>query len=86
MSWAIKWHSENKLDGVTEHLMGLWPDYKRSSNVSGYYKGVFQTRQQARDFNNKHNGYIRNRPDLRAEPHGWRMPKVVKVEVTVAEA
>ena len=86
MAWAIKWRSENRLDGKTEHLMGLWPDYSRLANVSGYHRAVFRTRQQARDFNNKHNGYIRNRPDLQREPHGWKMPIVVKVSVTVAEA
>lgn len=28
-------------------------------------------------------GYIANRKDLRAYPHGWRMPKIVKVKVEV---
>jgi len=44
---------------------------------------LFRTRQQARDYNNKHNGYIRQRVDLQTEPHGWKIPKIVKVQMQV---
>lgn len=26
--------------------------------------------------------FIKTRPDLRKEPHGWRLPKAVRVKVT----
>lgn len=44
---------------------------------------LFRTRREAQLFIAKEYGYLRHRPDLRAEPHGWRMPKAVKVEVTL---
>jgi hypothetical protein len=31
-------------------------------------------------------GYIKKRDDLRAEPHGWRMPRAVRVTVTIKKA
>lgn len=86
-AWAIRWRSENRLDGKTERLVGRFcrgaspvPDA-----VSGYTKAVFKTRQQARKFLRDNYGYIRFRKDLQAEPHGWKPPKVVKVVVTVQE-
>jgi hypothetical protein len=85
MPWAIKWSSENKLDGKSEHLIGRFP-YSGGSSVSGYSVAVFRTRQQARNHVDKHYSYIRGRKDLQAEPHGWRVPKVVEVSVVVKEA
>ena len=70
--WGILWRSENKLDGKTERLR------YRSGN-SGWL--VFETRQKARDAIEEHWGYLRTRPDLRAEPHGWKMPKAVKIKI-----
>lgn len=72
-AWAAMWHSRNRLDGVTEHLV--------------YTHGVialFATRKQAREFIDREYGYIRARPDLRAEPHGWRIPKPARVTVEPA--
>jgi len=68
--WGVLWISENKLDGVTRHL------------VRSCCKPVlFTTRRAARYYIEQSYGYIRKRPDLRAEPHGWKMPVPVKVTV-----
>lgn len=82
-AWAVKWISDCALDGHREFFLG-----------SGYMPGapcpaptvlLFLSRRRARDFVKERFGYIKNRPDLRAEPHGWKMPKVVRVNVTVSE-
>lgn len=44
---------------------------------------LFFSRREARDFIRQRYGYIARRKDLRAEPHGWRMPQAVKVEVVI---
>ena len=67
--WGVLWISENKLDGVTRHL------------VRSCCKPVlFTTRRAARYYIEQSYGYIR-----RAEPHGWKMPVPVKVTVEVAK-
>lgn len=71
--WAIRWHSKNSLDGRQRYLM--W-DY-------GTMPLLFKTRREAREYRNEKWGYIRDRKDLRSEPHGWRLPQVVRVRVTV---
>ena len=73
--WALKWKSENALDGCCEHLMlfGKPPDR--------YWPTVFRTRSAARAFREEKYGYIRRRPDLRKEPHGWKFPAIVKVKI-----
>lgn len=71
--WGLEWHSKNQ-HGEDRHI--IWPD--------GFSQGqpiLFKTRAEAREFQQERFGYIRTRKDLRAEPHGWRMPKVVRVEL-----
>lgn len=68
--WAALWRSQNRLDGVSEHV--LYDD--------GLPK-LFRTKREAQAWINTHYGYIRTRLDLRGEPHGWRMPRAVKVNV-----
>ena len=46
---------------------------------------VFGTRAEARQWIGQRFGYIRYRQDLRREPHGWRMPKAVRIQVLVRE-
>lgn len=70
--WAAKWRSENKLDGKQEHFIGT-------------PTRLFRTRQKARDFIQEFFGYIKTRPDLQEEPHGWKMPIPVKVQVMTKE-
>jgi hypothetical protein len=74
-AWAILWRSENKLEGYREHLAG---DPVHASRTL-----LFRTRTAALIYNEQRYGYIRNRPDLRREPHGWKMPKVVRVEIDI---
>lgn len=70
--WGILWNSKNRLDGVSRHLM--WNH--------GPTPLVFKTRHEAREYRDERWGYIRTRKDLRIEPHGWRLPKVVRVMMT----
>jgi len=76
--WALKYYSKCKLDGVREYLL-------MNQTFYGKNVAIFKTRQQARDFRDEYYGYIRDRPDLKAEPHGWTVPKVVKVVLTMTE-
>lgn len=75
LRWAVKHRSENKLDGVTEYIE--W---------NGVVPRLFETRREARAYIWQEYGYINTRPDLRAEPHGWRMPRVVRVAVILKES
>jgi hypothetical protein len=70
-AWAAIWHSKNKLDGETHHIIhhNLLP-------------AMFKTRKQTLAFIEKEYGYIRHRRDLQTEPHGWRMPKPMRVTIT----
>ena len=67
-AWGCLWRSKNRLDGRTEYLM---------------WTPLFRTRRDCRRFIAEEFGYIRQRPDLRAEPHGWMVPRAVRV--TIAE-
>jgi len=70
--WGIVWRSQNARDGRQESL--LW-NYGLPR--------IFETRRKAREWIEGEYGYIRNRPDLRGEPLGWRMPKPVRITLTV---
>lgn len=83
--WAIKWLSESRLSGRREYLLG-GARHERPSPFAGYTTMVFETRREARQYLKEHYGYIRERKDLRQEPHGWKPPMVVKVTVMVKEA
>jgi hypothetical protein len=74
--WAVKWVSDNSLDGKSEHFCL----YKNCELI-----GIFRTRKEACKFRDDEYGYIRHRKDLRSEPHGWRVPKIVRVIVTIKE-
>lgn len=75
MYWVPRWYSKNKLDGERKRLM-LWD--------KGEFK-LFRTRKKCEAWIKEHYSYIRDREDLRKEPHGWRLPKAVKVFVQVHE-
>ena len=77
-AWAIKWRSENVLDGKTERLMG---SLCHESSIPG----LFRTSEEAWSFQQERYGYIHHRPDLHREPHGWKSPIVVRVRITVEE-
>ena len=68
--WAVQWHSENRLDGLQRYF--LWENYQPV---------LFLTRSEARAWIKAKLGYIAKREDLRREPHGWRVPKAIRVRV-----
>ena len=68
--WGLLWSSQNARDGKREYL--LW------NSASGVLL-MFRTRQAARNFADSNYGYIKRSHDLRMEPHGWNMPRPVKL-------
>ena len=72
--WALEWRSNNSVGG--ERRFFLW---------QGNAPCLFYTRDRARAFVQKEYGYIDKRPDLKAEPHGWQVLRVVKVRVHLEE-
>ena len=71
--WGALWRSKNSSEGVRTHLI----------NNESCLPALFVTQLEARKFIDEKFGYLRTRPDLRAEPHGWRMPIPVRVWMTV---
>lgn len=67
--WAVKWRSTHESWLMSRQCLPL----------------LFTTRKEARAWIEENYGYIRTRPDLRAAPHGWRMPQAVLVTVTLKE-
>ena len=72
--WAIMWRSRCRLDGDSRYLI--------CAPESGTPL-IFKTRHEARTYRDETFGYIKDRDDLKAEPHGWKLPQVVKVLVSV---
>ncbi len=70
--WAALWRSENRLDGKTEYII--------CENLSPV---LFKTRKKTREFIEERYGYIRERKDLREEPHGWKIPRPVRVKISI---
>ena len=71
--WGVKWHWKNRLDGARWHWLNV-----------NCVPALFTTRKQAREHIEKHYGYLRTRPDLKAEPFGWKMPVAVRVTVSLS--
>jgi len=74
-SWAIKWRSDNRLDGKRENFI-----FQPHNTPL-----IFKSRDDARTHIRANFGYISKRRDLRIEPHGWLVPIPVKVRVIVEE-
>ena len=72
--WAGLWRSQNRLDGRSEHIL-----------FRGCLPKLFLTRAEAREWIKTEYGYIADRPDLKREPHGWRMPVAIRVKITVTK-
>jgi len=70
--WGLLWRSDNRLDGKTRQFM--------SEKGSALH---FRTRAEARAYRDKHYGYIRDRRDLQEEPHGWKIPQVVRIKISI---
>jgi len=73
LRWAVQWRSRNRMDGESRHF--IWENGKPL---------LFRTQREARERIKAEWGYIAHRPDLRAEPHGWRLPRAVRVRVILA--
>jgi len=63
--WAVQWRSGDSNYVLWDNRMPL----------------LFHTRKDARTWAEKNYGYIKERQDLRNDPHRWRMPKAVMVRV-----
>ena len=72
--WALEWNSRSNLDGEQSHFM-----------YENLLPKVFKTRREARAWAKEKYGYIKTRPDLRAQPYGWRMPRPVRVRLCPEE-
>ena len=72
--WALEWRSVNALDGERRHLI-----------FENGIPALFTSRAAARAYAQNRYGYIIRRPDLRKEPHGWRMPRPVRVTVELSQ-
>jgi hypothetical protein len=77
LAWGVEWHSRNRVDGETRSL--IW-----DLRDDGKYH-LFRTRRECREFIEERYGYIKTRPDLRIEPHGWRLPRAVRVRVAALD-
>ncbi len=71
--WSILFRSKSALDGERQSLIHGDDGLPR----------LFKTKREAKAFADLCFGYIRKRPDLRREPHGWRMPRPVRVTIEV---
>jgi hypothetical protein len=79
--WAAEWYSKNGVDGERRHLLG-------HEAIDWQHHGVpatFKTHAICRRWIKQHSGYIADRPDLQAEPHGWRVPQPVRVEIKITK-
>lgn len=81
--WAVQWRQKNKLDGVKRHWVYplLRPWVHRSDGSIGPV--LFITRRECQAYIRERYGYIAKRKDLRIEPHCWRVPTAVRVELTL---
>lgn len=68
--WGCMWHQKNSLDGERKYLV-----HRNCVPV------LLRTKKEAQIFIETNYGYIRHRKDLRREPHGWRLPKPVRVTI-----
>jgi len=76
-AWGVRWESKNAIDGVQRYLIG-------SCGVPPIPL-MFETKRECLEYIKANYGYIRTRKDLRDEPHGWRVPKAIRIEVTVKD-
>lgn len=70
--WVVLHRRNSLLDGKVEHIQ-----------MSDCFPKFFHTRKEARSFIKEKFGYLKNRPDLRAKPHGIRAPIAIKATVTI---
>lgn len=62
------------------------PKWKGNALTPTQLRGPeFRTKIACAEYIRKEWGYIRSRKDLRGPPHFWRVPRAVRVRVTVQE-
>lgn len=71
--WAAEWYSYTVME-ESKHLI-----HENGLPV------LFRTKRESAAYIKERYGYIATRKDLRAEPHGWRMPKPIKVVIVALE-
>ena len=71
--WGAMWRSCNRLNGESRHIM-----------FRDQQPAMFRTRKEAREWIDAEYGYIGERKDLQSEPHGWRKPIPVRLEIGVS--
>ena len=72
--WALEWNSRSVLDGEGHRTHFIHENL---------FPKLFKTRHEARAWANEEYGYIKTRPDLRAQPHAWRIPRPVRVKLAL---
>ena len=70
--WGALWHTVNKLDGEKKHII-----------FDNCLPVMFVTKREIKEYIKKRYGYIAERKDLRQEPFRWRMPKPIKLKISV---
>lgn len=83
--WGVLWRTTAKsADGPGETLLGV---YAFHGDIPAWVSGghtvaMFRTRKEALAAIQTNYGYIAQRPDLHAAPHGWLMPLAVRIKAT----
>lgn len=76
--WGIVKSSDNWLDGAREWFDPAWQNGLNMVPMPRMYV----TRREAREACTRMRNDLKGRPDLQAQPHGWKMPRVCKIKVT----
>lgn len=72
--WGALWRSNNRAG-------------KREELICEYGIPVmFKTREECLQYIEKDYGYLKSRPDLKSEPHGWKMPIPIRVSISRKDA
>jgi hypothetical protein len=80
--WAAVSDETNKLDGRKRRI-NLYNRIIAAEEGRAFM--LFKTREQCRRWIKETWGYLQHRPDLREEPHCWRVPRPRRVTMTVRE-
>lgn len=81
-AWAIKGFNDGRPFFLGRYFAKhnhIFPEFEGSMTL------LFKTRDVARAWLKKRFGYLKNREDLKGPPFNWKMPQVVRVEVTIKE-
>jgi len=74
--WAVLWRQKGSIDGDIERIQWGYGGDRQAPYL-------FRTKKDCAVFIKERYGYIAKRKDLREYPHGWRMPKPIKVRVAL---